>query len=48
MSEHIELVVLVVLKKVVKSCSIFSLSTNEVVVVDMSCWIGIYVYVMEG
>ena len=37
MSEDIELVVLVVLKNDVKSCSIFSLSTNEVVVVDMLC-----------
>jgi hypothetical protein len=48
MSKHIELVVLAALKEVVESYKIFSLSVNEVIVVDISCRVGIHVCVMEG
>jgi hypothetical protein len=48
MSEHIEVVVLDALRKLIRGCTIFSLSADEVTAIDMTYWVSVHVHVMEG
>jgi hypothetical protein len=48
MSEHIEVVVLDALRELIRGCTIFSLSADEVIAIDMTCWMSVHVHVMEG
>jgi hypothetical protein len=48
MSEHIEGVVLHALKTLLKGSSIFPLSTDEVIAIDMTYWVSVHTHIMEG
>jgi hypothetical protein len=48
MSEYIEGVVLHALKTLLKGSRILSLSADEVIAIDMTCWISVHVHIMEG
>jgi hypothetical protein len=48
MSEHIEVVVLDALRKLIRGCTIFSLFADEVTTIDMTYWVSMHVHVMEG
>jgi hypothetical protein len=36
------------LRKLIRDCTIFSLSADEVTAIDMTCWVSVHVHVMEG
>lgn len=48
MSEHVEVVVLDALRKLIRDCKIFSLSTNEVTMINMTYWVSVHIHVIEG
>jgi hypothetical protein len=48
MSEHIEVVVLDALRKLIRNYTIFSLSVDEVITIDMTYWVSVHVHIMEG